>query len=319
MVMGEAMQIRDRIGCRMKLHDLHVLMAVAQTGSMSQAAALLNTGQPAVSRAIAALEQALGVRLLDRDRRGVTPTEYGRAVLSGGTAVFDDLRQTVRNIASIANPEAGEIRIGSNIALAASFTSAVVDRLSRRYPRMKFHLITGFTEVLLKELQQRSLDVLIARKYGSVEEEQANFEFLFDDVCVVAAGAQSPWTRRRRITLADLVNEPWVLPPVGSGIISTALEAFRVAGLDYPRATVFTDSPQVRMNLVATGRYLTIFTDSTLRFPTKRSEIAVLPVDLPRARFPNGIVTLKHRTLSRAAQLFVDAARDVASPLANRK
>ena len=313
------MQIRDRIGCRMKLHDLHVLMAVAQTGSMSQAATLLNTGQPAISRAIAALEHALGVRLLDRDRRGVTPTEYGRAVLNGGTAVFDDLRQTVENVASIADPAVGEIRIGSNIALAASFTSAVVDRMSRRYPRMKFHLITGFTEVLLKELQERNLDILIARKYGSVEQELANFEFLFDDVCVVAAGTQSPWTRRRRIALADLVNEPWVLPPIGSGIISTVVKSFQAAGLDCPRATLFTDSPQVRMNLLATGRYLTIFADSTLRFPIKRSEIAVLPVELPPARFPNGIVTLKNRTLSRTAQLFIDTARDVARPLANRK
>jgi DNA-binding transcriptional LysR family regulator len=73
-------------------------MAVVQAGSMSKAATFPNTGRPAISRSIADLEHAFGVRLLDRDRRGVTPTEYGRALLEGGAAVFDDLRQAVKNI-----------------------------------------------------------------------------------------------------------------------------------------------------------------------------------------------------------------------------
>ena len=67
---AQSKQLKDRIGCRMKLNDLHVLMAVVQAGSMGKAATVLNTGQPAISRAIADLERALGVRLLDRDQRG---------------------------------------------------------------------------------------------------------------------------------------------------------------------------------------------------------------------------------------------------------
>jgi hypothetical protein len=68
------MQVSDRIGRRMKLHDLHVLMAVVQAGSMNKAAVLLNTGQSAISRSIAELEHTIGVRLLDRTRQGVEPT-----------------------------------------------------------------------------------------------------------------------------------------------------------------------------------------------------------------------------------------------------
>ena len=141
--MGAAMQLSDRIGRRMKLQDLHVLMAVVQAGSMGKAAQLLNTTQPAISRSIAELEHALGVRLLDRHRQGVEPTEYGRALLDCGVAVFDDLRQGVKNIEFLADPAAGEVRIGCNPFLAASFVSAVVDRLSRRYPRIVFHLVAA--------------------------------------------------------------------------------------------------------------------------------------------------------------------------------
>ena len=101
------MQVSDRIGRRMKLHDLHVLMAVVQAGSMNKAAVLLNTGQSAISRSIAELEHTIGVRLLDRNPQGVEPTEYGRALLDGGVAVFDDLRQAVKNIEFLADPTAG--------------------------------------------------------------------------------------------------------------------------------------------------------------------------------------------------------------------
>ena len=137
------MQLSERIGRRMKLHDLHVLMTVVQAGSMGKGAQRLNTGQPAVSRSIADLEHALGVRLLDRDHQGVEPTPYGRALLDCGAAVFDDLRRGVKDLEFLANPTAGEVRIGCNPFLAAGFVSAVVDRLSRRYPRMVFHLVTG--------------------------------------------------------------------------------------------------------------------------------------------------------------------------------
>jgi molybdenum-dependent DNA-binding transcriptional regulator ModE len=95
--------LNDRIGRRMKLQDLHVLMTVVQAGSMGKAAQRLNTSQPAISRSIAELEHELGVRLLDRHRQGIAPTEYGRALRDCGVAVFDDLRRGIKNIEAIAD------------------------------------------------------------------------------------------------------------------------------------------------------------------------------------------------------------------------
>jgi DNA-binding transcriptional LysR family regulator len=317
--MGAVMQLSDRIGNRMKLQDLHVLMTVVQAGSMGKAAQILNTTQPNISRSIGELEQALGVRLLDRHRQGIEPTEYGRALLNCGAAVFDDLRQGVKNIAFLADPTAGELRIGTTTFLAASFVSALVDRLSRRYPRIVFHLVTGYTETLHRELAERNVDLLIIRGSGPIADPRYDFEFLFDDSYVVAAGAQNQWARRRRIEIAELVNELWVLPPRDSVIGSIVMDAFRASGLDYPRVSVVTDCPHMRISLLATGRFVTIFPASAFRFLTKRSELKVLPVELPMARRPNGIVTLKNRALSPVAQIFIDCAREVAKPLAKRK
>jgi len=111
--MGTTMQLSDRIGRRLKLQDLHVLMTVVQAGSMGKAAERLKTVQPSISKSIADLENALGVRLLDRQRQGVEPTEYGRALLNCGLAVFDELRQGVQRIEFLADPAAGEVRIGN--------------------------------------------------------------------------------------------------------------------------------------------------------------------------------------------------------------
>jgi DNA-binding transcriptional LysR family regulator len=303
----------------MKLHDLHILMTVAQAGSMNKAAALLNTGQSAISRSIAELEHTVGVRLVERTPRGVEPTKYGHALLDGGAAVFDDLRQAVKNIEFLADPTAGEVRIGCTPLLATSFVSAVIERLSLRYPRMVFHLVTGYLEALHREVSGRNVDLLIARRFGPIAEERLGFEFLFNDSSVIAAGARSPWIGRRRIEFAELLKESWVLPPPGSEIASIAAEAFRANGVDYPRTTVVTDSPHARMSLLASGRFVTILPASTLKFPAVRSEIKVLPVQLPMARVPNGIVTLKSRALSSVAQLFIDCAREVAKTPAKRK
>jgi len=310
------MELIDRITHRLKVRDLRLLDAVVRTRSMAKAARQLNVSQPAVSKAIVELERAFDVQLLHRSRQGIEPTDYGRALLQCGVAVPDQIQQGVRTIESLRDPAVGEVRIGSSAFLAVSFASTVVDRLSRRYPRIVFHLITAPAGMLYRELNTRNLDLVITRKFGSAADEKLDFEALFDDSFVVAAGAQNKWARRRKIRLGDLVDEPWVLPPAESVITSVATEAFRASGLQAPHPTVIAFAPETRMAVLAFGRYLSIFPTSVLRFPTRRADIKVLPVELPVPRTPTGIVTLKNRTLNPAARLFIDSAREVAKPLA---
>ena len=174
------MQLIDRIGRRLKLQDLHVLMTVVQAGTMGKAAQRLNTTQPNISRAIAELEHAFGVRLLDRHRQGVAPTEYGRALLDCGTVVFDDLRQGVKKIELLADPGAGEVRVGSTNYTGETFVTAVIERLSRRHPRMTFHLVTteDDTDKLYRDLHERNVDFVIARKRGRLSDPKLEFEVL---------------------------------------------------------------------------------------------------------------------------------------------
>jgi DNA-binding transcriptional LysR family regulator len=314
------MQLSDRIGRRLKLQDLHVLMAVVHAGTMSKAARTLNTSQPAISRSIAELEKALGVRLLDRSRQGIELTEYGRALIDCGLTVFDDLRRGIKNIEFLADPTAGEVRIGTIHALAPTFVAAAIEQLSLRYPRIVFHLVAAELKELYSELNARNVDLLIVQKFDLISDRQFDFEPLYNSSYVVVAGAKSPWARRRGLHLAELMNESWVLPPPDSIFGAIIARALGAKGVDYPRATIFSTHADMRMALLASGRFLSIFTTAVLGFPGKTSELRVLPIELPiSAPAPVGVVTLKNRSLSPVAQLFVKHVREVANPLRKRK
>jgi DNA-binding transcriptional LysR family regulator len=287
---------------------------------MRKAATQLNTTQPSVSRSIAELEDAVGVPLLDRNPHGVEPTAFGRALLDGGAAMFDDLRQAVKNIEFLADPEAGEIRIGCGHHHAPSFVSAIIERMSRDYPRIVFHVFSADTTELMEHaLRARNVDLLIARRWGSVVDEQLDFEHLLDDPNFVIAGAHHPLARRRRIEPAEVVNVPWALPPLESPPGAMVLAAFRACGLGCPRTTVYAILPEVRMRFVATGRFLAFFPNSVLTAFKIRPDYRILPVTLNLPPIPTGIVTLKNRILSPVAKLFIKHAREFARTLSRHR
>jgi DNA-binding transcriptional LysR family regulator len=307
------MQWADRIGHRIKLRDLHVLIAVVQTGSMTQAAESLAISVPVVSKAISDLEHTLGVRLLDRSAQGVEPTPYGRALLDSSLAAFDELRQGVEHIEFLSDPRVGEVRIGCPVTMATGFVSAVIDRFAEKYPHITVHLLAAESAATYRALEERKVDLAIVGMYSPLNDAHLNAEVLFHESFAVAAGGQSRWARRRSAKLAELVNERWTLPPSDTLFGSVVVEAFRASGLEVPRASVVTSSVPARIRLVATGRFLTAPPRSMLRFHPKNAAIRILPIDMPTTRRPIGVITLKKRSLSPVAQLFIACARELAA------
>jgi DNA-binding transcriptional LysR family regulator len=310
------MQLSDRIGRRVKLHDLHVLLAVVQAGSMSKAAALLKTGQPAISRSIADLEHMIGVRLLDRNRQGVEPTAYGRALLNGGTAVFDDLRQAVKNIEFLADPTVGEIRVGSNEAITGGLLPTVFGPLRRQHPGIAIHVISlSTTSQRYHGLRERRVDLALGRMAGPIEDDIAA-EILFYDRIVVVVGAQNKLSRRRKIELTELANEAWSIPPPDTAFGSLIADAFRASGMTFPPKGVAFGTTHLNCALLASEPFVSIFPGSLLQFGKNLPPLKVLPVELPIPPWPVGLMTLKGRTLSPVVQMFIDRAHEVVKPLA---
>jgi DNA-binding transcriptional LysR family regulator len=311
------MEPSDQIRRRIKLHDLDVLTAVVQAGSMSKAATLLNTTQSTISRSIAELETTIGVRLLDRKAQGVEPTHYGHALLKRGIAAVDEIKQGIEDIRYLADPGSGELRIGSSPAMAEGIVLAVIERLLRQYPRIIFHVVPGGTLFLSEELRARRIELGFVT--GAVPQEDMDQDVLYDEPFVVVAGIDNPWARRRKIELAELVNEPWTWPPAGTLFDARVIEAFRANGLEPPRARVYYEGFNMRTKLAADGRFLAVVPAYLFKFAPQHPKIKVLPIELPTTYRQSAIVTLKNRTLSPLAQRVIECAREITKPLAKRQ
>ena len=307
----------DRIGRRVKLRDLHIFLTVAQSGTMGRAAAALSVSQPVISKSISELEGALRVRLFDRTARGVALTTYGAAMMDCGRAVFDDLQKGVRTVEFLGDPSGGNLHVGCTEFGAMGLVPLVIERLAPRYPRMQLHVTTADPGLLTSvALPQRAVEVVI----GAIPEElpaDIEAEKLFEDSQVVMAGTGSPWTRRRRLRLADLVDSPWVLPPVGRPARANIDAAFVSQGLAPPVAQVSTFSMPLCHQLLASGKYLAILPREASLL-ARHLPIKPLKIDFAGITRPVGIMTLKARTPSPPARLFIEAARLAAEAVSGK-
>lgn len=301
----------SRIGRRLKLRDLEILFAVVHWGSMAKAAQHLAMTQPAVSKVVGNLESALHVRLLDRSPRGIEPTVFAQALLKRGNVVFDELSQGIRDIEFLADSRVGEVRIAAGATLTAGLLPAVIDQLSRRYPQIVVHLFHADAALEFRELRERQVDLLLTRVTGAPMEDDLDAEMLFADPHRVVVGTKSRWARRRKVGLAQLVNEPWTFSP-HPAVSTLVADAFRAQGLAVPRGRINTASILLRNHLLASGRFLTVLPASVLRHHEKQWGLKTLPIDLAVTPRHVAMVTLKRRTVSPVVQLFIEQVRVVA-------
>ncbi len=309
--MGKKLDSEQEIGRRIRLRDLHVFLTVTQRGSMAAAAAQLGLSQPAVSSVIAELERTLGVPLFERSTRGVKPTVYARAMMDRSVAAFDELRQGIRTLEHLADPTAGELWIGCIEAVASLMLPSILKEFVQRYPRVVIHLerLSSPTPAY-RDLCERNLDLILGRIPSErARDSELASEPLCDYRVVVAAGANGRWARRRKIDLAELVDEPWVLTPPDCWTHAAVRKVFRDRGLKTPQISLMTHSLQLRLSLAASGPHITVFPDFIRSLNDYQRAVTILPIDLPASPTPLSIVTLKNRKLNPVVDSFVEHLR----------
>src|SRR5436853_3010327 len=252
---------------RIKLRQLEVLRAVAACGTMGRAAERLATTQPVISKSIAELERAVGASLFERGPHGVEPTAYGQALLRRSGIIFDELRGSLEEIAFLADPSVGELRIGCADSMLSGILPVIINRLLVRHPGLSFRVTQAPSgRTLYGELRERKVD-LVMGKVG-IEEADTDLEqhAVFEEQQIVVAGARTKWAKRRSIKLSDLLNERWVLPSTDSAGGLHVTEVFRACSLPLPPITVFSTSIQLYNALVARGPFLAMLPSSVLSF-----------------------------------------------------
>jgi DNA-binding transcriptional LysR family regulator len=304
----------NRIGRRLKLQDLNVLLTVVEAGTMSKAAALLNTTQPSVSRSIADLERTLGVPLLERTSRGVSATTYGAELLRTGTTVFNELRHGVEAIAQLADPGSGEVRITGNEPIIMGIVSGTLARLRQTHPGISIRADRSATRTQqLIALRERTADLVISRLTPDIEPDIV-VEQLYVEKSHVVTGVSNPIWRRRKLSLDELIDLPWTLPLPDTLIGAALVKSFAEHGVAYPRRGAFGHA-LMNFTLASTGQFLAIVPESVLRFSSFGSTLKVVRVACPLGPWPVGIMRLAARPVSPVTERFIATARQLATTL----
>jgi DNA-binding transcriptional LysR family regulator len=306
----------SQLGRRLRLRDLHVFTTVVRLASMAKAAKELGVSQPAVSEVIADLEHVLGVRLLDRTWRGVEPTSYGSALLRRIIAAFDELRQGIKDIEYLSDPSAGELRIGCPESIAAGFLQPIIARFANSHPRVILDVDTVNAASFPPKLRERTLDLMLTRGGWPLDQpalgEDFILETLFNDNLVVAVGCGNPLARRRKLSWAELADQPWVLTDWNYRLVA---EAFNDNGLKPPRAHMKTLSVHLRAHMAATRNCVTTIPRSVLLLHGESLKLKMLPIELPSRSWPIIAVTVRNRMLSPIAERFLEDARAISRSL----
>ena len=302
----------DRIGRHFTLWDLNVLHKCISVGSISKAADELRISKPAISKTITSLERELGTELVTRSWRGLEPTAAGRALMSRGSAALSELQIAVESIRDLSESKSGELRIAANEVAMSGLIGTVINRLHAEHPGIIFEVVSAYTRAdQIHELERGNVELIV----GQVAESDHQLEMieLFQDRLVVAAGSSSRWLEREALTLSELIDEPWAFSPPNSVSGRTMEQAFRLNGLDLPRIAIVSSSMQLLRRLVTGGEFLALLPRSVAR---ASPGIAILPVAVNAYWQPIGVLTVKHRTLSPLAHLFIDYAHNVVRGMA---
>ena len=197
--------------------------------------------------------------------------------------------------------------------IAAGVLPAAIERFTVRYPRVKLDVSQTTTHLMgFAALHERTADVvltLLPKPYEGDLTEHLHAEVLFYDRIWLAAGMQSPWARRRKINLADLIDTALISPASDTPGGGAVIKAFRAAGLSIPPITVTTFSVHLRNILSMRGQFIAVLPASILRFNPGLYPLKELSLDLPMQHLPVLIVTLRNHTLSPAVERFLACAR----------
>jgi DNA-binding transcriptional LysR family regulator len=215
----------------------------------------------------------------------------------------------------------GQVQVGCPESISSAVLSAIAELFFRRCPKAVLD-VDDVNFGRLAPLLDRKIDLVIARGGRGFAEQDVSDDLdvktLFEDELVVVAGSESRWFNRRKIDLADLVNERWILTAPGIWNYMLVSEAFRARGLDAPNISMRTLSVHLRANLVATGDFITTLPRSVLHLYAARFGLKALPIDFPARPWPVSIITLKNRTLSPVAEQFIECAYEVAKGMNRR-
>lgn len=280
------------------LNDLQAFRAVAELSSFRKAADALHVSQPAFSRRIEKLEEALGVRLLDRSTRSVSLTAVGRDFDRKVQQLLDDLDYTLLSIRGVAGTRMGEVTVACVPSTVYYFLSRVIARYHERYPKTRVTVFDASANEVLSAVSRSEAD--FGLNFIGSQEPDIEFQLLLEERFVAACRRDHALAKKRRVSWAELAQYDYISVSKASGnrlLLDQALS--NVPGR--PQSIYETQHVTTMLGLVEAG--LGVAAVPSIAMPGRDHPLLVsVPLVDPIVTRKVGLIRRKSRSLTPAAQ-----------------
>ena len=294
------------------------LVAAARHGSLSAAAAQLGLSQPALSKSIRGLERELGVRVLDRGRHGVSPTEAGEVLVARGHAIEAELRAAADEVESLRDADRARVTIGCGPSEATRLLPMAMESLHASDPGLRVTVLYGLNEVLMPMVRGGEVDFALSSVPRTASDPELQHEALHSDSAVVVAHVDHPLAHRRSVRPAELVGQRWVLARRRELERRALDDLLLQAGLQPIEAEIETTSATLMKAVVLRGRHLSFMPREMIHWEERAGLLRALPVAAAQWARSVGITRRRGGVQTPAAATLAAALRAAAPRLSAR-
>ena len=286
----------------MELRDLEYFVVVAEHGHLGRAAEHLGLGQPALSKSLRRLEDALEARLFRRSANGMELTAEGALLLQRARELRHSIRNVAREVSDVSRGHAGHVRIGVGPNANDEFLLAAITELLTAEPRITMKVIVSDQDEIFPALFSGEVDILVNLVHPKPP-TGLGFIPLREDECVVCCARDHRLAGRPHVSLSELSNERWALGEPGLPTNQMLRQLLRDNGLEPPHVALQTRALPLRFEAAARSNLLVY---SSRALAEQFGALEVLPVkELGWARSV-GVLHREEPYLSPAVRRFIE-------------
>lgn len=300
---------------RLKFKHLALLVALDDTRNVHQAADEVNVAQPSASRMLGDVEDAFGFRLFERNARGITPTALGAVVLAYARRALSELTRFAEDLEVKRKGGHGQLTVGAIMGAAPDVLALAVAALKTERPLLNLRILGETSDQIVQLLYRREIELALARFTTSLQHNDFHFEPLARETLVLIVRTRHPLARRAAVSLAELVQWPWVVQPVTSPARVLFEEELARAGLNTPSNLTECGSVFATLQLVETYDAIAMLPESVVRDHVRGKLLVALPIEIGKSLPGYGVLVRKEEALSEAAHHFVGLLRRFSQPI----
>jgi len=303
------------IHARLKMRQLLLLQALAEEGNIHRAAQVLNVTQPAASKLLKDLEDALGVELFERLPRGMRPTWYGEAMIRQARMALASLNRAHEEVEAMRAGRFGQVSVGAITAPGMTLLPAAIARAKAQHPGLRIMVQIETSDVLLERLAQDRLDMMVGRLFERHDKSGLRYEAIAEEPVSAMVRTGHPLLAAGRLSLHELVNVGWIVPPAGSVLRHRWELMFQEEGLDAPANLIETTALLFVTRMLRQSDFITVVATDVAQYYAGHGVAALLPIDLLCKMDAFGLITRTGRLLSPAADVMLRALKQAAQEI----